>query len=293
MHAVEVVRAGSEAWQPQSRLSPDPGIGPPSLTEDAMNDEDMQSLLAEAAAAYAADIERLADLDEDQLYYLAHLDEVADPLTDGREATVDEDLAAAIESFTRWEIDGRQIVVHLVPDQSGPPVEVWTAQLEKPTSGGALPLEVMAALKLALESEGSPPPYQLDAKRSYTEWGASGISETVLLVVGWGLAGAVGNATYTALRSTVVKLARAAQGDYRHDERPLERVEAEERGRWAVSGAFGLAFEDADRLAPIAAERSGDGWVMRYRLDDRRYEVELLEQEGLVTVARVGWSHQE
>jgi hypothetical protein len=39
--------------------------------------------LAAAAAAHDADVEALGDMDEDQLYYLSHLDEIADPLSDG------------------------------------------------------------------------------------------------------------------------------------------------------------------------------------------------------------------
>jgi len=40
-------------------------------------------LIAAAIADRAADIEALADLNEDQLYYLAHAEEIPDPVTDG------------------------------------------------------------------------------------------------------------------------------------------------------------------------------------------------------------------
>jgi hypothetical protein len=206
----------------------------------------------------------------------------------------DEELTDAIDSLTNWEIDSREIIVKLVEDLSAPPVEVWTAVLQKPTSGGSLPLDVMAELKIALESGGYPPPYLLDTRRGYTEWGASGVAEQVLLVVGWGLAGIVGNATYDVLRSTVARLARNARdADNYGERRLLDQAEAEERGRWALRSAFDLAQDDVDRLQLVGAEQRPASWVVRYQLDERRYEVELLEEDGLVTLARVGWSDEE
>jgi hypothetical protein len=203
----------------------------------------------------------------------------------------DRELATAIDHLSRWEIDSRQIVVRVSDDPSATPVEVWTATLQKPVSGGSLPLDVMAELKVALEStEGYPPPYLLDTRRGYTEWGASGVSEVIELVVGWGLAGIVGNATYDALLATVMRLARTFRHDSSGQPHPVDQQEAEERGRHAIHSAFDLSFEDVDRLVPTGAERRGQGWFVRYELDERRYEVELLEDDGLVTVVRVGWS---
>jgi len=257
-----------------------------------MNDDDMQRLLAEAAAARAADIDRLAELDEDQLYYLAHVGDIPDPVTDGKSCAPNDEVAAAIESLTQWKIDGRELVVQLVPDQSAPPIEVWTTRLERPTSAESLPFEVMAELKLALEAGGHPPPYYLDTRRSYAEWGASAINEVVLLVVSLGFSGVVGNAAYAALLTTVKRLALAARDD-RYPTRALDHQEAEERGRWAVRSAFDLTYDDADRLVPVAAERAGERWLIRYRLADRHYEVELLEDDGLVTIARAGWTNDD
>jgi len=48
---------------------------------------DIPDDLAAAAAAHEADVEALADLDDDQLDYLARLDEVYDPVTAGVENT--------------------------------------------------------------------------------------------------------------------------------------------------------------------------------------------------------------
>jgi hypothetical protein len=206
----------------------------------------------------------------------------------------DEELTNAIDSLTSWEIDSRQITVRLVEDLLASPVEVWTAVLQKPISGGSLPLDVMAELKIALESGGYPPPYLLDTRRGYTEWGASGVAEQVLLVVGWGLGGIVGNATYDVLRSTVARLARNARDDGTYGgRRSPGQAEAEERGRWAPRSAFDLAQDDTDRLRLVGAEHRPASWLVRYRLDERRYEVELLEEDGLVTLARVGWSDEE
>jgi hypothetical protein len=41
---------------------------------------------------------------------------------------------------------------------------------------------------------------------------------------------------------------------------------------------------------PIGAQQVEHGWLLRYEHDDRRYEVELLEDDGLVSVARAGWT---
>lgn len=49
----------------------------------------LQDMLAEAAAARAAEIEALAGLDDDQLDYLGNLDQVSDPATDGLECDAD------------------------------------------------------------------------------------------------------------------------------------------------------------------------------------------------------------
>lgn len=50
----------------------------------------MPDHLADAAAAHEADVDRLAQLYEDQLYYLANLREVKDPLSDGIEHDYEE-----------------------------------------------------------------------------------------------------------------------------------------------------------------------------------------------------------
>jgi hypothetical protein len=256
-----------------------------------MTEKDFAELLADAAAARAADIARLADLSPDQLDYLAHVHELPDPITDGKGCVVDDEVAAAADSFGQWTIEGRHIVVQLVPDHSDPPVEVWTAVLQRPVSGSELPLDVMAELKLALESDGAPPPYILDSRRSYTEWGASGVSEVVTLVVAWSLSGVIGNATYDALRSAVVRLTERSR-DERSITNPLDQGEAVERGRWAVRGAFEMTEDEADELVPVATERRGEGWVVRYRRAEHRYEAELLEEDGLVVIARVGWASE-
>jgi hypothetical protein len=46
--------------------------------------------------------------------------------------TADDGLAEAIDRFTQWQVDSRQIVIRLIPDQLGPPDEVWTADLQPP-----------------------------------------------------------------------------------------------------------------------------------------------------------------
>jgi len=46
--------------------------------------------LEDAAAARAADIERLAELDHDQVAYLGNLDQVRDPASDGLECDHEE-----------------------------------------------------------------------------------------------------------------------------------------------------------------------------------------------------------
>ena len=45
--------------------------------------------LEEARAAYFADIDALADLDDDQVHYLGNLDQVEDRLSDGIDCETD------------------------------------------------------------------------------------------------------------------------------------------------------------------------------------------------------------
>jgi len=206
----------------------------------------------------------------------------------------DRDLASAVEDLQGWEIDGRQIVVRLTKDLSIPPAEVWTATLQQPISGGSLPLDVMGELKVALESQGAPPPYNLDARRGDTEWGASAAWEVIELVVGWSLVGVVGNATYDVLRATVTRLAQLHRDAGRYGPtQPLEHDEAVERGRWALHAKFDLSPEEVDRLELVGAEVREHWWGVRYRLDDRRFEVELHEDDGLVTIVRAGWGVED
>jgi hypothetical protein len=58
-------------------------VTPTADDQDRLLPDELHAALAEARAARDADIERLATLDEEQLYYLAHLDEIPDPVTDG------------------------------------------------------------------------------------------------------------------------------------------------------------------------------------------------------------------
>jgi hypothetical protein len=53
----------------------------------ATTDDDQLERLADALAAadrdHRADLDRLTDMDRDQVNYLAHVGELADPVTDG------------------------------------------------------------------------------------------------------------------------------------------------------------------------------------------------------------------
>jgi hypothetical protein len=207
---------------------------------------------------------------------------------------MDDEVSDEIRDLSLSEIDGRQIEVRLLPELGASPVEVWTADLWEARAGADLPLDVMAPLSVALREGGeAPPPYILSIKRTYGEWGASGVAEDVILEVArWGLEGIAGTIAYNALRRTVLGLVKASRSGRQvvAGERHLTNYEAAERGRWRIRWAFDLSDGEAEQLAVVGGEELADGSrVVRYQLDERRYEVELVERDGLIEIARVGW----
>lgn len=201
-----------------------------------------------------------------------------------------DELARQIENLTHWGLNSFRITVRLVPDQTAAPVEVWMAELWGLETGRELPLEIMAELSLAVSAGEAPPPHILSTRRSYVEWGASAVGEDVVLEVArWALEGVVGSIVYDALRRSIVRLVKAARA--RHPElrvEPLTAEEAIERGRWTIVHNFGLNGDQLEELVVVGGEELRDGSrVVRYEYGDRRYEVELVERDGLVTIARL------
>lgn len=206
------------------------------------------------------------------------------------------DLSEEIGYLSRSEVDSRRILVQLVPYQLEPPVEVWTANLSEETSGDRLPLDVMAEIGLALRAGEEPAPHVITTRRTYVDWGASAVGEDVVLeVASWALQGIAGSIAYDALKRTVGRLVRTSRERSQHRApESLSAEEAAERGRWSVRSAFKLSDADVQRLVVSGEEVASDGSrTVRYTLgDDRRFEVELVEADGLIEIVRVGWGRE-
>jgi hypothetical protein len=215
--------------------------------------------------------------------------------TDSEGASSGSDLTDEIQYLSRSEVDSRRILVQLVPNQLESPVEVWTAELSEETSGDQIPLDLMAEIELALRAGEAPAPHVISSRRTYMDWGASAVGEDILLeVASWALSGVAGSIAYDALRRTVAKLVRTSREGSNYP--PRERMsgeEAAERGRWSVRSAFNLSEADVEQLVVSGEEVASDGSrTVRYTLGARRFEVELVEADGLIEIVRVGWGRE-
>jgi hypothetical protein len=211
-----------------------------------------------------------------------------------------DDVAAAKERLRTPLSANRLLTIRLIPDRPIPrivPVEVWTAHLGREVSAGdELPLDVLAELAVALEGTDG---WELSSTRKYIEWGGSAVSVEVLLQIAeWVLQGVAGGLAYDGLRRTVLRLVndsseRLAKGGAIPRE-PMTADEAANLGRWKLRSAFGVSDEDSDKLNVVGEDRRSDGSrVIRYELGDRRYEVEMVERDGLFWIARAGWQERE
>jgi len=145
------------------------------------------------------------------------------------------------------------------------------------------------------------PNFAVDFRRSYTSWGADGAAQTLVRArstsSGIGATAVVGNAAYDALKAAVLRIAkswREQSGDVRE---PLGHEEAVQRARWHVIRRFELKTDDETSERPtlvVAGEqqRADGSWLVRFRDEERRSEVELVDEAGLVLIGRIGWTDE-
>ncbi len=199
------------------------------------------------------------------------------------------------EWYRSWEFDQCGIEIRLVEDQTGNNVrEVWRVDLldEAPYSTET-PFDTIGQLVAALRVEGgAPPPHVASVRQTYFSWGAdSAAAQIVLEIAADALTGVMAAATYDALKHAVRRLVSQGQGRAEESREPLSRDESIERARWHLAAAFDLDHETTGQLELAGEEIRGDGSrLLRFVLCDRRFEVELLDEYGLVRVGRLGWS---
>jgi hypothetical protein len=201
------------------------------------------------------------------------------------------DRVAAAKERERFPAEHR-ITVRVIPDLvARQPIEVWTADLGE-SEGGDLALEIQAEFEAALVGADA---YELSSTRKYVEWGASAINVDVLLTLAeWVLAGVAGNATYDVLRRAIRGFANRSLDHEGGLREPMTAEQAAHLGRWKLRYAFDMSDEDAEDLVVVGEDRRDEGGrVIRYELGDRCYEAEMVEEDGLVWIARVRWQQRD
>lgn len=205
--------------------------------------------------------------------------------------------------FRDWEINSAVIEVRITENLMTEAREIWTADLAFDPDEQRLDFDTAGELFEAVMGDGEhtfTPNFTADFRRSYTSWGADGAAETLVIQVaaaalGIGEHAVVGNATYDALKAALVSLAARWQERSGEHREPLGREEAVQRARWHVIHRFELDIDEEsfDRPSLVLAgeEEHADGSrLVRLRDGDRLYEVELLDDAGLVVIGRIGWS---
>src|SRR5207244_1908644 len=141
----------------------------------------------------------------------------------------------------------------------------WRVDFDMPTWPADYPVQ---AIRDALVSPGAAPSHVIDIRRSYTSWGASGATQSVILHV---VEGVLTAATGASLKEMIQKLrSRAADGRPAGVvARPLAREEAEYRARWQLAEAFDVG--DPDRLVLTGEGRADAKWSFEFECDDWSY----------------------
>lgn len=202
--------------------------------------------------------------------------------------------SAEAELFREWPLDNSQIEIRFVEDPAGKKVrEVWLADLLDGPPATEIPLDVMGELVAALRVQDEPPaPHVVSHRQTYFSWGADAAAAKLLLEVAADiLPGVATSIAYDALKHVVRRLVSQAQSRSDQAHERLSREEAIERARWHLAEAFQLDYDAAERLEVVGETVVGGGesWVVRFALEGRRFEVELLDEYGLIRVGRLGW----
>jgi hypothetical protein len=206
--------------------------------------------------------------------------------------------------FETWELDSYTLQIRLIDGMMEvPPVEVWTIdELDPPGPSDRFDFQTIGQIADSLlPIAGLPPaPFTVRQSRSYVSWGASAAGQEIIFEIacwalGVGAAGVVGNAMYDALKSTVIAIVAAARRREDWQREPMSREEAAQRARWHLIQRFDLKTHeethDRPTLVLVGEEERNDGSrLVRFRDGDKRYEVEFLDEYGLVRIGRIGWS---
>lgn len=166
------------------------------------------------------------------------------------------------------------------------PTEVWRATFIDPQWEAQWPAE---QLMVALYSEDYPPSNALTVKRSYINWGASGIVETILLDVA---SGVIGELVLASLMGAFRRI-RTAGKDEAEPTEPLDREPAREQARQRIILSFGL---DDDAALEVLTEehRLDDGeWMFVFQGDGVRYDATVLDERGSASVVTVKRSESD
>jgi len=179
------------------------------------------------------------------------------------------------------EPQSAEIVIRFVEFDDAPATEVWSIELESSDAaseslGGRAAVEDLLAATFT--DEGGYPPFVLDVRQNYYEWGASGAGETFVISI-------LGDLVYDVLKAHFKKLAERAKGpesDGLVASSPMTAEEAEERARWKIGGMFGV---DREALEARTISQSSSGWTVTFRYDETEYEVRLGLERGYPVVA--------
>lgn len=208
--------------------------------------------------------------------------------------TMEDQSSEESEWYRSLDLDRYAIEVRFVEDPTGRNVrEVWDAELLGVRRSIEVPFGAIGQLVAALRVDGRPPvPHVAAHRQTYFSWGADAAAAQIILeVAASALPGVAAAAVYDGLKHVVRRLVSQAQTDSHEPREPLSRNEAIEQARWHLVAAFNLAHEDGEQLEVVGEEISGDGSrLFRFRLNDRRFEAELVDEYGLVRVGRLGWT---
>lgn len=207
-------------------------------------------------------------------------------------------LSESARWLAEWAVDDLSIRVEVVdhPDSRDSPQEVWQATVIAVPQSDGIDYETMGALAGALiMGDGSLANHTVDYRRGFTEWGASAAGQSIILQVSdMIIAGVTGAVAYDALKAAVRRLVDAGRSRSDWDPEPLTADEAIARAEGHLGGGYGLYDDDYRFTGELVGseERSDGSRVVRFRHGDQCYEVEFVDDRGLVAIARTRWTSE-
>lgn len=181
--------------------------------------------------------------------------------------------------------DQTTVTIRVVESIMTEPLEVVAYEFSSPNWPRDLPPRLIQEDLRGLDE---PPTHLLDVKSSYTEWGASGVSHSVVLTLAeWGAQGVVGAIAVGAIKKLTTYLREHASSEVT-ELGALERSGAEFRLRWLIVDTY-LPGQDPDVLMLIEDEFDLDQseWSFRFEFEGVRYDGAVRIDDGYVLVVRV------